>query len=292
MATADRRWGGGHAPFALTWAAAVGERTRRVAIGTSVTTPTFRYNPAIIAQAVATLGCLYPRRVWLGVGTGEALNEIAAGGARAWPAFDERLARLREALRLIRALWSGDPVTFVGKYYTAEDAVIADLPAERVPVLVAAGAPRPHASRERRRRPHLHVGKGARPVRRSEGDFVKKPMQDCTGEEITQEWLYHLGVPVDEIPELAATGAKSVPVMMPYVTSFFMPRQAGDRPQVAPAGSVNFAFTGQFAETTRDCIFTTEYSVRTAMEATRQLLDIERGVPEVFNSTYDVRATS
>ncbi|WP_416777911.1 LLM class flavin-dependent oxidoreductase [Microbacterium lacticum] len=142
MATADRRRGGGHAPFALTWAAAVGERTRRVAIGTSVTTPTFRYNPAIIAQAVATLGCLYPRRVWLGVGTGEALNEIAAGGARAWPAFDERLARLREALRLIRALWSGDPVTFVGKYYTAEDAVIADLPAERVPVLVAAGGPK------------------------------------------------------------------------------------------------------------------------------------------------------
>ena len=122
-----------------------------------------------------------------------------------------------------------------------------------------------------------------------EGDFVKKAMQDCTGEEITQEWLYHMGVPVDEIPELAANAAKCVPVMMPYVTSFFMPRQAGDRPQVVPEGSVNFAFIGQFAETTRDCIFTTEYSVRTAMEATYQLLDIERGVPEVFNSTYDIR---
>ena len=121
------------------------------------------------------------------------------------------------------------------------------------------------------------------------GDYVRKPMQECTGEEITQEWLYHLGVPPAEIPELAATGAKSVPVMMPYVTAFFMPRRAGDRPAVVPEGAVNFAFLGQFAETTRDCIFTTEYSVRTGMEAAYQLLGIERGVPEVFNSTYDVR---
>jgi oleate hydratase len=123
------------------------------------------------------------------------------------------------------------------------------------------------------------------------GDYVKKPMQECTGEEITAEWLYHLGVPVEDIPELAATGAKTVPVMMPYVTSFFMPRQAGDRPDVVPEGSVNFAFIGQFAESAqRDCIFTTEYSVRTPMEAVYTLLDIERGVPEVFNSTYDVRS--
>lgn len=122
------------------------------------------------------------------------------------------------------------------------------------------------------------------------GDYVKKPMQDCTGEEITQEWLYHLGVPEHAIPELAATGAKCVPVMMPYVTSFFMPRQAGDRPDVVPDGAVNFAFIGQFAESQqRDCIFTTEYSVRTPMEAVYTLLDIERGVPETFNSTYDVR---
>ncbi|EXJ66939.1 myosin-crossreactive antigen [Cladophialophora psammophila CBS 110553] len=121
------------------------------------------------------------------------------------------------------------------------------------------------------------------------GDFIKKPMQDCTGEEITQEWLYHLGVPVEDIPRLAATGANCVPVMMPYVTSFFMPRHAGDRPDIVPDGSVNFAFIGQFAETTRDVIFTTEYSVRTAMEAVYQLLEIERGVPEVFNSTYDIR---
>lgn len=122
------------------------------------------------------------------------------------------------------------------------------------------------------------------------GDYVKKPMQDCSGEEITQEWLYHLGVPVEDIPELAATGAITVPVMMPYVTAFFMPRQAGDRPDVVLEGAVNFAFIGQFAESReRDCIFTTEYSVRTPMEAVYTLLDIERGVPEVFNSTYDIR---
>ncbi len=121
------------------------------------------------------------------------------------------------------------------------------------------------------------------------GDYVKKPMQECTGEEITQEWLYHMGVPVDQIAKLAASGAKCVPVMMPYVTAFFMPRQTGDRPNVVPEGAVNFAFIGQFAETERDCIFTTEYSVRTGMEAAYQLLGIERGVPEVFNSTYDVR---
>jgi oleate hydratase len=122
------------------------------------------------------------------------------------------------------------------------------------------------------------------------GDFVKKPMQDCTGEEITQEWLYHMGVPVAEIAELAAKAATCVPVMMPYITAFFMPRQAGDRPAVVPADAVNFAFLGQFAEAgTRDTIFTVEYSVRTGMEAAYQLLGIDRGVPEVVNSTYDVR---
>ncbi|MGB3697511.1 MAG: oleate hydratase [Gordonia sp. (in: high G+C Gram-positive bacteria)] len=123
-----------------------------------------------------------------------------------------------------------------------------------------------------------------------EGDYVKKSIAECTGEEITREWLYHLGVPTDEIDELAATAAKAVPCMMPYVTAFFMPRQAGDRPDVVPEGSVNFAFIGQFSESpSRDCIFTTEYSVRTPMEAVYTLLDIERGVPEVYGSTYDVR---
>lgn len=122
------------------------------------------------------------------------------------------------------------------------------------------------------------------------GNYVKKPMQECTGEEITQEWLYHLGVPVEEIAELATTGANTVPIMMPYITAFFMPRQAGDRPAIVPEDAANFAFIGQFAQTReRDCIFTTEYSVRTAMEAVYTLLDVERGVPEVFNSTYDIR---
>ncbi|WP_408930395.1 oleate hydratase [Corynebacterium sp. YSMAA5_1_F9] len=123
------------------------------------------------------------------------------------------------------------------------------------------------------------------------GDYTGKTIEESTGEEITREWLYHLGVPVDQIDEMAATGAKAVPVMMPYVTAFFMPRQAGDRPDVVPEGAKNFAFIGQFAESAqRDCIFTTEYSVRTPMEAVYTLMDLERGVPEVFNSTFDVRA--
>lgn len=121
------------------------------------------------------------------------------------------------------------------------------------------------------------------------GDFTGKTLAESTGEEITQEWLYHLGVPVEDIPELAADAATCVPVMMPYVTSFFMPRRAGDRPDVVPAGAQNFAFIGQFAETSRDCIFTTEYSVRTGMEAAYTLLGVDRGVPEVWGSTYDVR---
>lgn len=122
-----------------------------------------------------------------------------------------------------------------------------------------------------------------------EGDYVKKALRDCTGEEITQEWLYHIGVPAEEIPELASKGAITRPCMMPFVTAFFLPRNGTDRPQVVPEGCENFAFIGQFAETTRDCIFTTEYSVRTAMEAVYQLLGVERGVPEVYNSIYDVR---
>ena len=121
------------------------------------------------------------------------------------------------------------------------------------------------------------------------GDYVKKPMKDCTGREITAEWLYHLGVPVAEIDALAAESAVCVPTMMPYITAFFMPRAAGDRPDVIPDGSVNAAFIGQFAETPRDCVFTTEYSVRTAMEAVYGLLGVDRGVPEVWGSVYDVR---
>lgn len=121
------------------------------------------------------------------------------------------------------------------------------------------------------------------------GDYIQKPMRDCTGKEICMEWLYHLGVPESDIADLAENSANTVPVMMPYITAFFMPRAAGDRPAVVPEGSVNFAFLGQFAETKRDTIFTTEYSIRTGMEAVYTLLGIDRGVPEVWGSVYDVR---
>ena len=121
------------------------------------------------------------------------------------------------------------------------------------------------------------------------GNYIKKPMTECTGEEICEEWLYHMGVPTDKIEALAKSHANTVPVRMPYITAFFMPRSAGDRPDVVPDGAVNFAFLGQFAETPRDTIFTTEYSMRTGMEAVYTLLDVDRGVPEVWGSVYDVR---
>ena len=122
------------------------------------------------------------------------------------------------------------------------------------------------------------------------GNYVKKAMKDCTGIEICEEWLYHMGVPEDQIHEMASKSANTVPCMMPYITAFFMPRREGDRPKVVPDGSVNFAFLGQFADTERDTVFTTEYSVRTGMEAVYTLLNVDRGVPEVFASVYDVRA--
>ena len=125
-----------------------------------------------------------------------------------------------------------------------------------------------------------------------EGDYIKKKMRDCTGKEITKEWLFHIGVPVNEIDALAET-CTAVPVMMPYITSQFMPRKAGDRPYVVPKGGVNFAFLGQFAETLddpgRDTVFTTEYSGRTAMEAVYVLCGVEKAVPEVYASRYDIR---
>jgi coenzyme F420-dependent glucose-6-phosphate dehydrogenase len=136
---------GGHAPFSLSWMAAVGERTSRILIGTSVLTPTFRYNPAVLAQAFATMGVLYPGRIFLGVGTGEALNEIATGfrgaGEQDWPEFKERFARLREAVSLMRELWSADRVSFDGEYYSTHDASIYDRPEGGIPVYIAAGGP-------------------------------------------------------------------------------------------------------------------------------------------------------
>ncbi|MGY3765822.1 oleate hydratase [Vagococcus vulneris] len=121
------------------------------------------------------------------------------------------------------------------------------------------------------------------------GDYIKKPITECTGTEIAQEWLYQMGVPVNEIDQLAKESCNVVPTYMPYITSYFMPRALGDRPLVIPDGSKNLAFIGNFAETERDTVFTTEYSVRTAMEAVYTLLDIDRGVPEVFASSYDIR---
>src|SRR5664279_4721060 len=136
---------GGHAPFSLTWMAAVGERTKTIQIGTSVMTPTFRYNPAVIAQAFASMGVMYPGRIMLGVGTGEALNEVATGfrgaGEQTWPDFKERFARLREAVELMRALWSDDRVSFEGDFYSTHDASIYDRPDQPIPIYIAAGGP-------------------------------------------------------------------------------------------------------------------------------------------------------
>lgn len=121
------------------------------------------------------------------------------------------------------------------------------------------------------------------------GNYIHKPIEECTGSEITQELLYHLGVPEADIERIAENSAVTIPIYMPFITSYFMLRQPGDRPAVIPNGSKNLAFIGNFADTQRDTVFTTEYSVRTAMEAVYQLLDLERGVPEVYGSAYDLR---
>jgi len=134
------RHDGGHAPFSLAWLSAVGERTSRVLLGTSVLTPTFRYHPAVIAQAFATMGCLFPGRVMLGVGTGEAMNEVAVTGIE-WPEFKERYGRLRESVRLMRRLWSDERVSFEGDWYRTVDATVYDRPEQPVPIYIAAGGP-------------------------------------------------------------------------------------------------------------------------------------------------------
>ncbi|MBA3742696.1 glucose-6-phosphate dehydrogenase (coenzyme-F420) [Sporichthya sp.] len=134
------RHNGGHAPFSLAWMTAVGERTERITLGTSVLTATFRYNPAVIAQAFATMGCLYPGRIMLGLGTGEALNEVAVSGM-VWPEFKERFARMREAIELMRRLWSEDHVDHKGEYYTTVGATVYDKPENPIPIYVAAGGP-------------------------------------------------------------------------------------------------------------------------------------------------------
>ena len=122
-----------------------------------------------------------------------------------------------------------------------------------------------------------------------EGNYVKKPRRECTGEEVCKEWLYHIGVPTSEIDRLAKEACNTTTCFRPYINAFFQPRKESDRPLVVPKGAVNFGFVGQFAETPRDTIFTTEYSIRTGREAVYTLLHIDRGVPEVWGSKYDVR---
>ena len=128
---------GGHAPFSFAWLGALGERTSRAIIGTSVVTPTFRYHPSIVAQAMGTLGELYPGRVMLGVGTGESLNEVPATGIE-WPPFKVRFARLREAIELMRKLAREERVSYEGEHFSTENATIYDRPEIPVPIYVAA----------------------------------------------------------------------------------------------------------------------------------------------------------
>lgn len=128
---------GGHAPNSLVWLGALGARTQRVVMGTSVLTPTFRYHPSIVAQAFGTLGSMFPNRVILGIGTGEGLNEVPSTG-QPWPEFKERFARMREAVTLMRQLWTEERVSFEGQYYRTEKATIYDRPAAPVPIYVAA----------------------------------------------------------------------------------------------------------------------------------------------------------
>lgn len=123
----------------------------------------------------------------------------------------------------------------------------------------------------------------------TEGNYVKKPMRECSGVEVCAEWLYHIGIDEDKIYDLAVKSCNTTTCFMPYINAFFQPRKYDDRPKVVPDSAVNFAFLGQFAETPRDTIFTTEYSIRTGMESVYTLLDIDRGVPEVWGSKYDVR---
>ena len=130
----------GHAPFSMAWLGALGARTSRVLMGTSVLTPTFRYHPSVVAQAFGTLGAMYPGRMILGVGTGESLNEVPASGL-VWPQPKERTARLKEALLLIRQLWREERVTFKGQYYQTDKATIYDRAPTPPPIYVAGAGP-------------------------------------------------------------------------------------------------------------------------------------------------------
>lgn len=132
---------GGHAPSSIPWLGALGARTKRIVMGTSVMTATFRYHPSIVAQAFATLAVMSPGRVVLGLGTGESLNDVPALGFK-WPKFRERQDRMEEAIALMRQLWTEDRVTFEGKYYKTEKATIYDRPDSQVPIYIAASGPK------------------------------------------------------------------------------------------------------------------------------------------------------
>jgi coenzyme F420-dependent glucose-6-phosphate dehydrogenase len=131
---------GGHAPYSFAWMGAVGARTSRIMIGTSVVTPTFRYHPSVVAQAIGTLGAMFPDRMILGVGTGESLNEVPAIGIK-WPGFKERFGRLKESIVLMNRLWREERVSFEGQYYRTENATIYDRPDNPVPIYIAAAGP-------------------------------------------------------------------------------------------------------------------------------------------------------
>jgi TAT-translocated FGD2 family F420-dependent dehydrogenase len=129
----------GHAGEAWVTMGVLGARTRKVWIGPAVTCPTFRYNPAVVAEAFASLSLLSPGRIFLGVGSGEALNEQAATGV--WPKWNERSERLIEATDIIRKLWTGQPVAHQGKYYNV-NAKLFDPPPRPIPLLMAANGPK------------------------------------------------------------------------------------------------------------------------------------------------------
>jgi coenzyme F420-dependent glucose-6-phosphate dehydrogenase len=130
----------GHAPLVFTWLGAVAHATSRVELGTSVLTPMLRYHPSVVAQGFATLAQLAPGRVYLGVGTGEAMNEVPATGM-AWPGGKERRARMAEAITLIRELWTEERVTFEGEHFRTESATIYERPSQLIPIYVAASGP-------------------------------------------------------------------------------------------------------------------------------------------------------
>jgi coenzyme F420-dependent glucose-6-phosphate dehydrogenase len=186
---------GGHAPNALVWLAALGQRTERVTLTTSVLTPTLRYQPAVVAHAFATMACLSPGRVALGIGSGEAMNETPITG-EAWPKFSERSARLAESVELMRLLWTQERVTFEGRYYRTEKATIYDRPDQPVPIYIAAGGP-----------------KAAQLVGRIGDGFI------CTsgkGEDLYHNLLGALGEGAQEAGRDPATIVKNIEIKVSY----------------------------------------------------------------------------